>query len=755
MALRRRARGPLFRQYVVYFIVLVSVALLASSLSGMYFSYRENSASLVTLQREKAVAAAYKIERYIVDIEHQIGWTTLLPATTEASTLAQRRLDYFKLLRQVPSITDIAYLDAAGKEQLRVSRLSMDVVGSRRDLSRDAPFLAARSGRTYFGPVYFRKETEPYMTIAAAAGRGDGGVTVVEVNLKFIWDVVSQIRIGKAGYAYVVAGGGRLISHPDISLVLQNTNLSRLAQVRAALSEASGLGPAPPGATIAENMRGQPVLAAYAAIAPLGWAVLVEQPRSEAFAPLYASMLRTGLLLFMGLVLSVLASLALARRMVTPIRALQIGAGRIGAGALDQRIEVQTGDELEALAGEFNRMAGQLQESYSGLEQKIAQRTRELELAGQAKSRFFAAASHDLRQPMHALGLFIEQLRNHVRAPATREIVGQAEAAVAAMRNLLDGLLDISKLDAGVLTPRLEDLAVDPLLQRMESSFGPAAREVGLSLRVVPSRLVVRSDPVLLERIVLNLVSNAVRYTTSGGIVIGCRRRGGHARIEVWDSGTGIPADKQQDIFQEFFQLAHPERDRGKGLGLGLAIVERLARLLGHRIDLRSTPGKGSMFVVELPLGDAQGVAAAPATARRPGASLNDRLVLVVDDEALVRDGMQGLLESWGCRVLAVASGDEALAALAQEKRAPDAIICDYRLRGEENGMVVIQRLQSACAADVPAVLISGDTAPERLREAKASGYHLLHKPVQPARLRAVLSHLCSAASKPRTSVVG
>jgi signal transduction histidine kinase len=380
---------------------------------------------------------------------------------------------------------------------------------------------------------------------------------------------------------------GRLISHPDIGLVLQNTDLSQFAQVRAALAETF----ARTELSVAENTQGIPVVVAYTTIAPLGWAVLVEQPRSEAFAALNASMLRTGLLLFMGLVLAVAASLALARRMVTPIRALQSGAARIGAGSLDHRIDVHTGDELETLADQFNRMAGQLQESYSGLEQKIQERTRQLELAGQAKSRFFAAASHDLRQPMHALGLFIAQLRNHVRTPTTREIVGQAEASVAAMRNLLDGLLDISKLDAGVFAPRIEDFSIQPLLQRMESGFGPAAREKGLKLRIVPSRLVVRSDPVLLERIVLNLVSNAVRYTTRGGIVVGCRRRNGGAHIEVWDSGMGIPADKQQDIFQEFFQLVNAERDRSRGLGLGLAIVERSA-LLGHRIMLRSMPGQ-------------------------------------------------------------------------------------------------------------------------------------------------------------------
>ncbi len=743
-------RSQLFRKYAIYFVTLVGVVLLASGGIGVYFYYQENKTALVRLQQEKAAAAAYRIERYVKEIEHQIGWTVLPVGATPPE---QRRFDYLRLLRQVPAITDVSLLDHAGQERLRVSRLAMDVADSRKDFSNDPRFIEARSGRTFFSPVYFRKETEPYMTIFMPASRESTGVTVVEVNLKFIWDVVSEIKIGAAGYAYVVDARGRLVAHPDISLVLQKTDFSGLRQVQAAGAPA---GTERSEVAIAQDWTGREVLTAAAAIPALNWFVFVEQPLEQAFAPLYALIVRIGLLLLFGLVLSVVASFALARRMVTPIRALQKGAAQIGAGSLGHRIDVHTGDELEALADQFNRMAGQLQESYSGLEQKIQERTRQLELAGQAKSRFFAAASHDLRQPMHALGLFIAQLRNHVRAPTTREIVGQAEASVAAMRNLLDGLLDLSKLDAGVFTPRIEDFAIQPLLQRMESGFGPAAREKGLKLRVMSSRLVVRSDPVLLERIVLNLVSNAVRYTVRGGIVVGCRRRAGGARIEVWDSGVGIPADKQQDIFQEFFQLANPERDRSRGLGLGLAIVERSVHLLGHRIVLRSTLGQGSMFAIELPLGDIQRADAPEQRAsRRPGVSLEDRLVMVVDDEVLVRNGMQGLLESWGCRVLAVASGEEALAALSRAERVPDAIICDYRLRDEENGIAVIQRLQAACAADVPAVLISGDTAPERLREAKASGYRLLHKPVQPASLRAVLSHLCSTASKPQTAGTG
>jgi signal transduction histidine kinase len=371
-----RPRGRLFRKYVVLFALLVSGALLTSGLVELYFSYRENLAALVALQREQAAGAAARIEAFVRDIERQVGWASQGQVGTR-QTVEQRRFEFIRLQRQAPAVTEVSQLDRQGREQLRVSRLAMDVVGSGADFSGDPRFKEARPGRPYFGPVYFRKESEPYLSLSVAGG-GDTGVTVAEVNLKFIWDVVSQIRIGTTGRAYVVDGQGQLVAHPDISLVLQKTDLSRLEQVRAVLA-----GPVPPGApiqevTVAKDSGGRQVLTASAPIAPLGWWVFVEQPIGEGLAPLYASAYRTIGLLLCGVALSVLASLALARRMTTPIHALEAGAARIGAGALDQKIDVKTGDELEGLADQFNRMAAQLQESYATLERKVEDRTREL-----------------------------------------------------------------------------------------------------------------------------------------------------------------------------------------------------------------------------------------------------------------------------------------------------------------------------------------------------------------------------------------
>jgi GAF domain-containing protein/HAMP domain-containing protein len=369
-------RRRLFAKYAFALVGLVSLVLLINGSLDVWFSYDEARDAAIRLQREKADAAAQRIEEFIAEIEKQIGWTT---ATQWASSpIEQRRFDYGRLQRQVPAITELIQLDGQGREQLKVSRLAMDMVGSGADYSADPRFSEALAKKVWFGPVYFRKESEPYMTMAVAQSGRNAGVTVAEVNLKLIWDVITAIKIGKTGYAYVVDDKGRLIAHPDISRVLRNTDLSGLPQVTAARGTSAA--PAEPGA-IVRNLDGHRVLSASAAIPRLGWLVFVEQPISEALAPLYTSVLDTGFLLVLGLVVAVLAGLLLARRMTGPIRTLDAGAARIGAGALDHRIAVHTGDELEELAERFNRMAADLQSSYADLEKKVDERTAELKEA--------------------------------------------------------------------------------------------------------------------------------------------------------------------------------------------------------------------------------------------------------------------------------------------------------------------------------------------------------------------------------------
>ena len=371
-----RRRGGLFLKYFAFIALLVGGGLLASGAINLYFSYQETRASVVNLQREKALTAAVRIEQFVRDIENQLGYTALPMVGAGMGPMEQRRLDFLKLLRQVPAITEVSHLDGQGREQLKISRLSMDVVGGNTDYSADPRFVEVRKGRTWFGPVYFRTETEPYMTVAIPEARDRPGATVVEVNLKFIWEVVSRMRVGTGGVAYVVDGKGFLVAHPDISLVLRKVDLSGLPQVKAAV----GAAPDTEWREIpdARDSAGEPVLAGFAVIDALGWRVLVEQPASAVFAPLYDALLRTILLLLAGVAISLLASVFLVRRMVEPIRELQLGAERIGAGDLTGRIDVRTGDELQVLAQRFNEMAEQLRESYAGLERKVEERTAEL-----------------------------------------------------------------------------------------------------------------------------------------------------------------------------------------------------------------------------------------------------------------------------------------------------------------------------------------------------------------------------------------
>ena len=358
-----------------------------------------------------------------------------------------------------------------------------------------------------------------------------------------------------------------------------------------------------------------------------------------------------------------------------------------------------------------------------------------------AKSRFLAAASHDLRQPVHALGMFIGALRSHRLTARSRELVAHMDSSVGALNGLFGSLLDISRLDAGVIEARPARMAVQPLLARVCRDLAQEAQAKGVALRLVASSVEVTSDPVLLERVLRNLIGNAVNYTPPGGrVLVGLRRHGRRVRLEVRDTGPGIPPELQDLVFEEFYQIGNPDRDRTRGLGLGLPIVRRLCGILDHRLTLDSAPDRGTCFAVEAPRlaplverprPVPAGVLAGPPTG----------FILAMDDEPAIRVAMIALLEGWGHRVIAAEGPRDAIAAL-DGGPAPDLIISDYRLRDGLDGLTAIRQVLDAQGAEIPAILVTGDTAPDNIRMALSSGYPLLHKPLSDARLRAAITSL-------------
>lgn len=410
-----------------------------------------------------------------------------------------------------------------------------------------------------------------------------------------------------------------------------------------------------------------------------------------------------------------------------------------------------------AIALENAMLYTELQQHRSHLEELVEQRTTDLHqtlteleqarlaavTANIAKSRFLAAASHDLRQPMHALNLYLGTIAEERLPEQVRTQFNNARQCARSVDDMFRALLDISKLDSGTIQPKVSVFSIALIFEAIKVQFELEAFVKGLTLRVVPSSACLCSDPAMVERILCNLVANAVRYTERGKILVGCRRKGGMLRLAVYDTGPGIAADQQRAIFDEFFQLDNPERDRTKGLGLGLAIVERLAKLLDAPVTLVSQPGRGSMFAVDLPYASlaeqAQPPALQPITVSR---NLAGAFIIVIDDEVAILDATRSLLEQWGYSVITAVSGREALDRLAAGNHKPDAIICDYRLRGHENGIDLIHDLRKKFNDDIPALLITGDTAPARIRELDASGLNWLYKPLDTEQLRGALQEL-------------
>ncbi len=778
---RSKGGGRLLRRTFIIALVLVSGGLITSSVVELYFRYRESVEGIEALQREMAQGAAFKIQQFVQDIRKTMRASTQTQEIVTSGLTDAFRFELIKLLKIAPAITEVTALNSDGREKIKMSRIQTVLAEELGDRSKDEAFVRARSGATYFGSVYFVRQSEPYMRIGVPIERFAGdviGVLIAEVNLKYIWDVVSQITVGRNGYVYVVSREGDLIAHPDISLVLQKRNLRDLSQVMAALAGT------PIVSVTTPNLAGQEVFPAYALIPELGWAVLVERPVGEAYALLYASMLRSAILLLVGLGMAALASYVIGRRVVRPVGILRQGAERIGSGDLDHRLEIKTGDEFQTLAEEFNSMAGQLQESYANLEQKVEDRTRELsesleqqtatsdvlrviassttelqpvldtviesavklssasqghirqydgeflravahcnespeqvvalretlirpvpegltgraflecrpnhvvdlqaepgahpnlalqtgqrtalavpllregtpigtitiwrdfvepftdkqiellktfadqaviaienvrlfkeiqdksvelEAANKHKSQFLANVSHELRTPLNAIIGFTRVVLRKTEGQIPDLQKGNLQKVLISSEHLLgliNGLLDLAKIESGRLEVFAEPFRLEDVVKVATSTVEPMLKDgrVRLVKDIAPDLPPINSDRDKLKQVILNLLSNAAKFTEQGEIKVSAWQENGSLKLVVSDTGIGMKQEALAHIFDEFRQEDMSTTRKYGGTGLGLAIVKKLINLLGGEVGVESEVGEGSKFTITLPV---------------------------------------------------------------------------------------------------------------------------------------------------------
>ncbi|MBV8122058.1 MAG: HAMP domain-containing protein [Alphaproteobacteria bacterium] len=660
--MNRRFRVGLAVKLALAFIGLISLVLVVSGALDMWLDYREAEKTAVQIQQEKARDAAGQIAEFVKDIEQQLGWTT--PRQWDALPLEQRRYDFIRLLREVPAISEIAEIDSSGKEQLKLSRTAPDAVASGADFSADPRVVEAETNGVWFSPVYFRNQSEPYMTIAVAHAGHRSGVTAAEVNLKFIWDLVTAMQVGRGGSAYIVDRRGRLIADPDLSLVLRQTNWTHMPQVATALAQLQS-GTPREGAFTAKGPNGVVSLTAFHAVPRLDWIVFVKLPLAEALAPVYAAIYRMAALLAAGLLLAAAAGVALARRMVVPIRRLQDGADRLGSGEHGEPIDIHTGDEIEILADRFNQMAAKVRESYETLEAKVEARTealrtsehtaREARLAAEAAladlrqaqdrlvesqklaalGQLTAGIAHEIKNPLNFVNNFaelsgelIDELQSLLAAKST-SLPDEARAEIEDLTQTLSG--NLARI---VEHGRRADSIVKNMLMHSRAEGGErratnlnALVEEALNLAYHGARaehpdfnIALERDldpavgaldlyPQELTRVLLNLFSNGIyamrerqRTTRERDYApqLAVATRATGDRVEIRVRDNGTGIPEA--VRAKIFDPFFTTKPAGEGTGLGLSLShDIIVKQHGGSLGVATEPGRSTEFIVTLP----------------------------------------------------------------------------------------------------------------------------------------------------------
>jgi signal transduction histidine kinase len=590
-------KGSLFRKYATVLMLFVGIALIVGGGMQAMFNYADTRAQVELRQGVEARAAAGRIRDYLRSLESEVHEMSGLP--WGGGLAPEGRLEEFqRLLRLVPAISEMRSADEVGREQLRASRIEPDEVGTGKPVENRAAFIGARKDGVYYGGTYFKDGSEPYMTIALRDEGSDGRVTMADVNLKFVGDLIREVRFGREGRAYVIDGERHLVAHPDTRHVLRRTTISGFVP-------AGAMGPT--ASATQDNLDGVRVLTTYAPVGIAGWWVFVEQPTGEAFAPVYASIARTVALFVLGIALALAASYILAQRLAQPILALQHGAARLAAGELATRIDVRTGDEVEALADEFNHMAGELQDLYTGLERKVAEKTAELEAANRHKSEFLANMSHELRTPLNAVIGFSEVLKERMFGdlnPKQLEYVRDIHGSGQHLLSLINDILDLSKIEAGYMELDVRDFDVAAAVGNCCVLIRERAvrQRVRCDCAVEPGVTTWPGDERKFKQVLLNLLSNAVKFTPPGGNVdLRARADSDWLVVTVRDTGIGIAPEEREAIFREFHQVRSSGSAKHEGTGLGLSLSRRLVQLHHGTLTVESEVGRGSTFTASFP----------------------------------------------------------------------------------------------------------------------------------------------------------
>jgi signal transduction histidine kinase/CheY-like chemotaxis protein len=766
----------LFRRYVATLAGLVSASVLAVGTILALYHYSQDQQRAHEVQTAEARAAAASIDAYLRGIEGVLRSLSARSAEGSVASRAAQASDFRDALKFEPAILNIRSLGSDLRETNFVSRLDADRIESGTAQPSIQQLLRRCAVGFCYGPVFVRDQTEPYVALAIR-GHPGGETLAAEISVRFIDDVLARLSIGKSGRAYVVDLNGQLLAHPDLRTLLRRSDVSQLPQVRevrAALAREGAELPSVWG----ESPSGGAVFSSATRIAGPDWLLYVEQPAAEVLRTVRTTIWVTILVLTLGIAAASIAALLLAQRLAKPILQLRDGAERLGSGDLSAKIDVQSRDEIQSVAAAFNGMADSLRTLYENLESKVLERTRDLAQANEqitaqarevavlndklgvqlkelglkreaadrasaAKTRFVAAASHDLRQPMHAVGLLVGILADRMTSPEIGGLLTQIQLSVSALENLFETLLDISRLDAGIVAPHLTCVSLGNVLRSVELAHAQAAIDKGLTLRVCASRTLIYTDSALLFSMLGNLVSNAIRYTERGRVDVYCRKQRQEISIYVCDTGIGIPNTELDRVFEEFYQLAGSNRSRGQGLGLGLAIVRRTAELLNYGLSAKSGVGAGSVFGIRLPIASAaQFGQMAPVSAPAQDSVLAGAFIVVVDDDPDSRFATEAIFKSWGCHVIACSGGGEVRHALSRHLRQPDLILADYWLEGGETGLAVIQELRQDAEMRIPAIILTADHDMALSVSATAHDIAFLQKPANAQRIRRTVMEL-------------